>query len=172
MDKTSNDDAIDLSLMEPIFEKYQEQKGVLIPVLQKSQDIYGYLPLPVLQLISNRLGVALSKVYGVATFYSQFYLERRGKHILKICDGTACHVKGTPALIAAIGEEFGIGPGETTEDYELTMEIVYCLGSCALAPVAVLDEQVVGRVRKDTLLHKVKRHIDDRLRTEIERVGL
>jgi len=149
--------AIDLALMDPVFEKYREQQGALIPILQRAQGVYGYLPPQVLQLIADRLGVSLSKVYGVATFYSQFYLEQRGKHILKLCDGTACHVKGTPILMTAVEEEYNVGPGETTKDGELTVEIVYCLGSCALAPVAVLDDQVMGRMRQEMLLRRVKK---------------
>jgi NADH-quinone oxidoreductase subunit E len=151
--------AVDLSLMEPVYEKYEEQQGTLIPVLQKAQGIYGYLPPEVLQEIASRLGVALSKVYGVATFYSQFYLEPRGRHVLKLCDGTACHVKGTPSLLNAVEDEFGVGPDETTEDGELTVEIVYCMGSCALAPVAVLDDQVMGRMRRETLLGQVRKQV-------------
>ena len=153
----TNNGAIDLALMDSVFERYREQQGALIPILQRAQAVYGYLPPEVLQLIADRLGVSLSKVYGVATFYSQFYLERRGRHILKLCDGTACHVKGTPILMTAVEEEYKVGPGETTEDGELTVEIVYCLGSCALAPVAVLDEQVMGRMRQEMLLRQVKK---------------
>jgi NADH-quinone oxidoreductase subunit E len=156
---TTDNKAIDLDLMNPIFEKYREQKGALIPILQNAQDVYGYLPPEVLQLIADRLGIALGKVYGVATFYSQFYLERRGTHVLRLCDGTACHVKGTPIIMTAVEEEDGIGPGETTEDGELTVEIVYCLGSCALAPVAILDEQVMGRMRQEMLLRKIKKEL-------------
>ncbi|MGQ9500651.1 MAG: NADH-quinone oxidoreductase subunit NuoE family protein [Anaerolineae bacterium] len=150
---------VDLSLMEPIFERYSGQPGALIPILQKAQDIYNYLPPEVLQLIAERLGIALSKVYGVATFYAQFYLERRGRHVLRLCDGTACHVKGTPVLLTAVEEEFGVRPGQTTEDGNLTVEIVYCMGSCALAPVAVLDGKVIGRMRQETLLETVKKHL-------------
>jgi NADH-quinone oxidoreductase subunit E len=157
--ETADNIAVDVSLMDQVFEKYREQKGALIPILQKSQGIYGYLPPEILQLVASRLGVALGKVYGVATFYSQFYLERRGKHVLKMCDGTACHVKGTTRLMTAIEEEYGLRPGETTEDGELTLEVVYCLGSCALAPVAVLDEQVMGRLKPETLLKQVNNHI-------------
>ncbi len=151
--------AVDLSMMEPVFEQYASQPGALIPVLQKAQHIYNYLPPEVLQRIAERLGIALSKVYGVATFYAQFYLERRGRHVLRLCDGTACHVKGTPVLLTAVEEEFGVQPGQTTEDGDLTVEIVYCMGSCALAPVAVLDGKVIGRMRQETLLRTVKRHI-------------
>jgi NADH-quinone oxidoreductase subunit E len=154
-----NDDGIDLALMDEIFEKYSEQKGALIPILQQAQDLYGYVPREVLQLIADQLGVSLGKVYGVATFYAQFYLEKRGRHILKLCDGTACHVKGTPILVNALEDGFEINPGETTDDGELTVEIVYCLGSCALAPVTVLDEQVMGRMRPEMLVRKVKKQI-------------
>ena len=159
---TANNTAVDVSLMDQVFEKYREQKGALIPILQRAQDIYGYLPREILQLVASRLGVALSKVYGVATFYSQFYLERRGRHVLRLCDGTACHVKGTPKLMAAVADEFGIGPGETTEDGELTLEVVYCLGSCALAPVAVLDGQVMGRMRRERLLSEVRSQLESK----------
>ena len=157
----NNGDGIDLALMDEIFEKYSEQKGALIPILQQAQDLYGYVPREVLQLIADQLGVSLGKVYGVATFYAQFYLEKRGRHILKLCDGTACHVKGTPLLVTALGDGFHIEPGETTEDGELTIEIVYCLGSCAIAPVSVLDDQVMGRMRPEMMVRKVQKHIKD-----------
>lgn len=161
MDTTCNSE-VDLSLMDAIFEKYRGQEGALIPILQRAQGIYGYLPPEVLQLVAERLGVALGKVYGVATFYSQFYLEPRGRHVLRLCDGTACHVKGTTRLMTAMEEEYGIRPGETTDDGELTLEVVYCLGSCALAPVAVLDEQVMGRLRPEKLSKQVSNHISSR----------
>jgi NADH-quinone oxidoreductase subunit E len=132
----------------------------LIPILQKAQAIYGYLPPEVMGLIADRLELSLGKVYGVATFYAQFYLERRGKHVLKLCDGTACHVRGTPILVSAVEDGFHINPGETTEDGELTVDIVYCLGSCAMAPVAVLDEQVMGRIRPEMIVRRVKKYIE------------
>ncbi len=153
---------VDLAQMKEVFNQYQDQKGALIPILQKTQTLYGYLPPEVLQLIADRLGVSLAKVYGVATFYAQFYLERRGRHVLKLCDGTACHVKGSPILRTAIEEEFGVRPGETTDDGELTVETVYCMGSCALAPVAVLDNRVMGRMRQEILLRRVKQQIGRR----------
>jgi NADH-quinone oxidoreductase subunit E len=100
--------------------------------------------------------MAVSRVYGVATFYAQFYLQPRGRHLLQLCDGTACHVKGGPRLMDAIEKEFEVGHGETTEGGELTVETVYCLGSCALAPVVVLDNQVMGRVQQENLVSTVK----------------
>ena len=150
---------LDLSLMQDVFARYSDQQGALIPILQQAQAVYGYLPRVVLQLIANHLSVSLGKVYGVATFYAQFYLERRGRHVLRLCDGTACHVKGTPLLLTAVKDELDVAAGETTEDGQLTVEIVYCLGSCALAPVAVLDDQVMGRMRQEVLLQNVKKAI-------------
>jgi len=149
---------VDFSLLDELFVRHQGQAGALIAILQEAQSIYGYLPVEVMQQIADRLGMSLGKVYSVATFYAQFYLERRGRHVLKLCDGTACHVKGTPLLATAVEENMHVKPGETSSDGELTVEIVYCLGSCALAPIAVLDDQVMGRLRPDALLRRMKRH--------------
>ena len=159
MGANSNGD-VDLSLMDAVLTKYAGQQGALIPILQAAQTAYGYLPPEVLNMVAKRLGLSMGKVYGVATFYAQFYLERRGRHVLKLCDGTACHVKGTPRLMTAVEDEFDLTPGETTSDGELTMEIVYCMGSCALAPVAVLDGQVMGRMQQDVLMRRVKKHME------------
>lgn len=152
---------VDLSLAADVIEQHQGQRGALIPILQATQAVYGYLPGEALALIASRLGLSLGKVYGVATFYSQFYLQRRGRHVLRLCDGTACHVKGTPTLLTAVGDAFDLHPGDTSPDGQLTLEIVYCLGSCALAPVAVLDGQVMGRMRQDALLRRVRREMGD-----------
>jgi NADH-quinone oxidoreductase subunit E len=152
--------AIDLAALEEVFARFEGQPGALIPVLQKAQEIYGYVPPEVLEGIADRLNISLGKVYGVATFYAQFYLERRGRHVLRVCDGTACHVKGAPALLTAVQDEYGMAPGETSTDGQLTLEIVYCMGSCALAPVAVVDSQVMGRMRQETLLRRVERTVE------------
>lgn len=157
----TRNDKVDLSLLDPVFDQYRDQPGKLIPILQKTQATYGWLPQEALELIATRLDTALSKVYGVATFYSQFYLERRGKHELYMCDGTACHVKGTPRLAKAVKEEFGISPGGTTEDGELTVELVYCIGSCALAPAAVLDGEVLGRLEPGSFVRRVRKKLKD-----------
>jgi NADH-quinone oxidoreductase subunit E len=149
----------DLSLLEETFASYEDQPGALIPILQKAQALYGYLSPEVLQGIADRLDLSLGKVYGVATFYAQFYLERRGRHVLKLCDGTACHVKGAPALMSAVEEEYGVTADSTTDDGQLSLEIVYCMGSCALAPVAVVDGRVTGRMQLDGLLRQVKRQL-------------
>lgn len=152
---------VDLAPMDAVFEQYRGQQGALIPILQQAQSIYGYLPQEVQRRIAERLGISPGKVYGVATFYAQFYLEPRGRHVLRLCDGTACHVKGTPALLTAVEDNFAVAPGRTSEDGQLTVEIVYCLGSCALAPVAVLDGQVMGRLKQDALLRQVRRSVND-----------
>jgi len=115
-------------------------------VLQKAQEIYGYLPEPVLRRVAEGMRVPVSRVYGVATFYSQFYLQRRGRHVVRQCDGTACHVRGAAKILAKMSQELGIPVGETTPDYRCTTEVVYCLGSCGLAPVAVVDGTVVGKL--------------------------
>jgi NADH-quinone oxidoreductase subunit E len=150
-------DTLDFARLDETIDHYASRAGALIPILQKAQALYGYLPREVLQHIADRMDIALGKVYGVATFYAQFYLERRGRHIVRVCDGTACHVKGAPNLMTAVTGEYGIAPGETTDDGQLTMEIVYCIGSCALAPVALVDNQVVGRVKEDDLLRRLDR---------------
>jgi NADH-quinone oxidoreductase subunit E len=150
------EEKVDLGLLEPIFGEFQAQKGALIPVLQRAQGIYGYLPADVLQSISERMGVPLSQVYGVATFYSQFYLTRRGRHIVRECDGTACHVRGAAKIIRAVEKELGIKAGETTPDYRVTYEVVYCLGSCGLSPVAQVDGEVIGRLVPEKMLEIVR----------------
>jgi len=150
------EETLDLSPLEQVFEEFQAQKGALIPVLQRAQEIFGYLPREVLETISQRMGVALSQVYGVATFYAQFYLTRRGRHIVRQCDGTACHVRGAAKIIAAIQKELGIKAGETTPDYRVTYEVVYCLGSCGLAPTAMVDNEVVGQLIPERMAEIVK----------------
>jgi NADH-quinone oxidoreductase subunit E len=147
---------LDLAPLEKIFEEFRAQKGALIPVLQRAQDIYGYLPAEVLKLISTRVGAPLSQVYGVATFYAQFYLTRRGRHIIRQCDGTACHVRGAPKISPAVQRDLGIKAGETTPDYRATYEIVYCLGSCGLAPVAMVDNEVVGQLVPERMVQIVR----------------
>jgi len=140
------EEALDMAPLDDVLDNYVGQDGAAIPVLQAAQEIYGYLPAEVLQYISTRLDIPVSQLYGVATFYAQFYLTRRGRHTVRVCDGTACHVRGAPKIIDAIEADLGIKAGETTPDYRVTVEVVYCLGSCGLAPVAVIDDQVVGRL--------------------------
>ena len=143
------EETIDFAPLDKILDEYASIKGAIIPVLQQTQEVYGYLPSEALTYIAERMRVPVSQVYGVATFYAQFYLERRGRHIVKICDGTACHVKGAGEIVRVLEEDLKIKAGETTPDYRVTLEVVYCLGSCGLAPVAVVDDEVVGRLVPD-----------------------
>ena len=136
---------IDLSQLDAVLERRKGEKGSLIPILQETQEAYGYLPRAALARIADQVGVPFSQVYGVATFYSQFYLTRRGRNVIKVCDGTACHVRGAPRNMSTVEKELGVMPGETTGDYQFTYEVVYCLGACALGPVTVVNGNVKGR---------------------------
>lgn len=140
------EETLDLAPLYVMLAEYKERRGAVIPVLQKAQEIYGWLPKEVLEVVSKEMRVPLSKIYGVVTFYSQFYLTRRGRHIVRQCDGTACHVKGSSGIVDAVQNHLGIKAGETTPDYRVTFEVVYCLGSCGLAPVAMVDDKVVGHL--------------------------
>ncbi len=151
-----NDQALDMEALDKVIDEFTGKPGTLIPVLQRAQEIYGYLPPPVLKRISERTGTPLSQVYGVVTFYAQFYLTRRGKCIVKQCDGTACHVRGAGKIVDAIEKELGIKAGETTPDYKFTFEVVYCLGSCGLSPVAVVDDKVVGRLVPEKMVQIIR----------------
>lgn len=123
----------------PTLEKYASVPGSLITILQKAQDIYGYLSNETIRYIGEQTGIAPAKIYGVATFYTQFRLAPIGKHLIMLCKGTACHVNGADAIEEAITEELGIGDGETTEDGIFTLNNVACLGCCSLAPVMMIQ---------------------------------
>jgi NADH-quinone oxidoreductase subunit E len=146
---------LELAPLYKVLDEYKSQRGAVIPVLQKAQEIYGWLPAQVLEIIAKEMNVPLSQVYGVVTFYSQFYLTRRGRHIIRQCDGTACHVRGAATIVNAVEKHLGIEAGETTPDYKYTFEVVYCLGSCGLAPVAMIDDRVVGHLVPETLISMI-----------------
>jgi len=147
---------LDLSPLYDVLDEYAKEKGAVIPVLQKAQEIYGWLPREVLQVIAKKMSVPLSQVYGVVTFYSQFYLQRRGRHIIRQCDGTACHVRGAAKIVETVEHFLGVKAGETTPDYKYTYEVVYCLGSCGLAPVAMIDDQVVGHLVPEKMIELIE----------------
>lgn len=146
----------EVAQMERILQEYRGQKGAVIPILQQTQDLFGYLPKVALHFISQRTLIPLTQLQGVATFYAQFHLHRRGKHLVRICDGTACHVRGATKSIEAVKKSTGVAPGTTAPDFSLTVEIVYCLGSCGLSPVALVDEHVLGRLQPDDLVRRLK----------------
>ena len=126
---------------------YRGQRGATIPVLQKAQEEIGYLPEDVISEIAIFLGLTKSEVYGVAIFYAQFRFERQGEHTIKCCQGTACYVQGGKRILDAIEDEINLTPGKTTtDDYKFSLEKVACFGSCALAPVMVVDKAVYGRM--------------------------
>ena len=136
---------------------YEQNPSSLIPLLQKTQENFGYLPKEALEEISRYLRVPLSRVYGVATFYAQFRFEPLGKYVIKICHGTACHVNGAVNISQAITEELGIEEGQTTEDGLVTLERVACLGCCSLAPVIMINNKVFGKLTPEKVRKLIKK---------------
>ncbi len=134
----------DFSLLEPCLQKYATVKGSLITILQNAQEIYGYLPVDVILHISQRTGIKVTKIMGVATFYSQFRLEPVGKYLIMLCQGTACHVNGSLQIEKTINEYLGIKDGETTADGLFTLKNVACLGCCSLSPVMMINDETYG----------------------------
>ena len=135
-----------LKPLDSILKEFPAEKKSLIPVLQKAQDEYGYLPEEVLKKIAASLDLSLSQVYGVVTFYTQFHQKPRGEYIIRVCMGTACHVRGGQAILEEIEEELGITSGETTEELKFTLETVACIGACGLAPVIMINDDTHGRL--------------------------
>lgn len=144
--------------LEKVLAKYKGQKGALIPVLQAAQNIYGYLPVEVLKEISLGLKIPVSKIYGVVTFYAQFHLRPRGRNIIRVCLGTACHVRGGSKIVEAVTNAVGIKDGETTEDLRYTFESVACLGACGLAPVMMVNDDTHGRLTPDMVAGLLERY--------------
>lgn len=147
---------INLSLLDPIIEKYKNKKGSTIPLLQATQQIFGYIPNEAFEYISKKTDLKTSELYGVATFYAQFRLKPVGKHIIKICHGTACHVQGVKDITEAILDTLKIKDGETTSDGFYTAESVACLGCCSLAPVIMIDDEVYGKLTSKSAINVIK----------------
>ena len=160
-----NQEALDFAKLDDVLQAFGDTgEDKLIPILQGIQNAYGYLPESILTELDRRTGIALSKLYRVATFYEQFYLEPHGKHTVRCCRGTACHVRGGKGMIRAINQTLGIEPGETTEDMEFTFETVACLGACALAPVMVVDGVYYGKTTSNkakAFLGRLKREQEE-----------
>jgi NADH-quinone oxidoreductase subunit E len=129
-----------------IFSVFEGKKGALISILQRVQEEFGYLPEEALKEIATFLKLPRSEVFSVATFYAHFYLTRRGDHLVRVCQGTACHVRGARDILETAQHRLGIKTGETTEDYKYSLERVACLGSCALAPIMVVDDVIYPNV--------------------------
>lgn len=140
-----------LEKIKKVIEEHKTVKGGLIPVLHQIQNTYGYLPEDVLKLVSQELNIPMAEIFGVASFYSYFSLEPKGEHIIRVCLGTACYVKGAQGLIDKISKELNVEVGKTTEDGKFTLEATRCLGACGLAPVMVIGEKVYGRITPDDI---------------------
>ena len=122
------------------------EEGCLLPIMQKAQGIYGYLPIEVMQMISDGTGYPLSKIYGIATFYSRFNLSPKGKYQVMVCLGTACYVKGSQRIVDQFADILGIQPGQTTKDGLFTLDALRCIGACAAAPAVVINGKIHARV--------------------------
>ena len=152
-----NHESVDLSLLNDVLAKYGDVKGSLISILQKTQEIYGYVPIDAVYHIAERTGSTPAKVLGVATFYSQFRFQAVGKYLIMLCKGTACYVNGAERIAEAVKEELGIGDNETTADGLFSLSMVSCLGCCSLAPVMMINEDTYGSLTPD----KVKKILRD-----------
>jgi NADH-quinone oxidoreductase subunit E len=150
----------DFKELVPVLEKYAAVKGSLISILQKAQDIYGYLSLDTINYISAKTGIVPAKIYGVATFYTQFRLEPIGEYLIMLCQGTACHVNGSSLIEEAVSEHLNIADGETTEDNKFTLNNVACLGCCSLAPVMMVKgpegDETFGNLTKESAVKAIE----------------
>ncbi|MGA1867092.1 MAG: NADH-quinone oxidoreductase subunit NuoE [bacterium] len=146
------------SALESVVAEYKGKEGNLIPVLQKAQGIFGYLPPEVVFFLSEKLDISSSRIYGVISFYAQFHTEPRGKYIIRMCRGTACHVRGGKEVVDAFEELLGIKDGETTADMKFAFETVACLGTCALAPVALINDTYYGKLTPEKVGNIIDRY--------------
>jgi NADH-quinone oxidoreductase subunit E len=150
------DDTVEIGLLEPLIKKYKHKKGNLIPLLQGAQSLYGYIPKRVFEKISEETGININDMYGVATFYAQFRLKPVGKHVVRVCHGTACHVQGATAISDELINFLGVKDGETTPDRVFTLESVACLGCCSLAPVMMIGDNTYGKLNKKKTVDVIK----------------
>lgn len=139
-----------------LLEKHEQDRDSLIPILQAVQEKIGYISADSVNDVSRYLDVSINDVYGVATFYTQFRFTRPGDHIVKICLGTSCHVRGGQRIMNVVSKQLGIKPGETTPNYKFSLERVACFGSCALSPVVVVDGKVYGRMNSQKAKKLIK----------------
>jgi NADH-quinone oxidoreductase subunit E len=154
--ETTAQEAVDIELLNPLIGKYKNRKGNLIPLLQGTQDIYGFIPRVAFEKIAAETGLSLSNMYGVATFYAQFRLSPVGRHIIKVCHGTACHVQNAKSITTALRESLKVEDGGTTDDGLFTLESVACLGCCSLAPVMMIGDETYGKLTGAQAIRIVK----------------
>ncbi len=140
-----------------ILDRYGRQSAHLIPILQEVQEVYRYLPPEIMNYVAQALNIPAGRVYGVATFYAHFALEPKGKYLIRLCDGTACHVRGSEPILTALRKRLGVSQEKpTTDDMMFTVETVSCLGACGLAPVMVINEDVHGQMTPESALQLVE----------------
>jgi len=149
---------IDWPVLNGIIEKYKDKNWSLIPLLQDIQDAFRYIPPESIGPIAEALNLFPSEVQGVITFYAGFSLKPKGKHVLKICRGTACHVKGGKSILRLVKQELGLNEGETGPDYQFTLETTACLGACALAPTMMVDRSYFGKLTPPKLTNILIEH--------------
>ncbi|MDR1764563.1 MAG: NAD(P)H-dependent oxidoreductase subunit E [Lachnospiraceae bacterium] len=137
--------------LKKVISELKDTKGAMMPILQQAQDIYGYLPIEVQTMISDETGVPLEKIYGIATFYSQFALQPKGENRISVCLGTACYVKGAGEIFNKLQDMLGIQNGQCTPDGKFSLDSCRCVGACGLAPVMMINEEVYGRLTTDQL---------------------
>jgi len=148
-------DAVQLAEVDRILEQYGTEQSSILPVLQDINAKYRYLPPGAVRRVSEAVGLPLARVLRIASFYNMFSFEPRGQHVITLCDGTACHVRGSSRLLDAVKQELAIAPGQTTSDQVFTLEVVNCLGACALAPVAVIDGVTYGKLTPSRLCKRL-----------------
>lgn len=141
----NNDRELEKKLL-AVIDANKDQPGALIPILQQAQDIYGYLPIEVQQIIAKQLNIPLEKIYGVVTFYSFFSLYPKGEHKISVCLGTACYVKGSGKVLEKLTDELSIEPGQCTHDRKFSLDTCRCIGACGLAPVMLVNDDVYGHM--------------------------
>lgn len=143
-----------------VIERHREEKGALIPVLHEAQDIYGYLPIEVQTIIAEQLGIPLSEVYGVVTFYTQFSINPKGAYQIGVCLGTACYVKGSQGILDKIQEKLNLEVGECTPDGKFSLTATRCIGACGLAPVMTVNDDVYGRLIEGDVEGILQKYMD------------
>lgn len=154
-------DAATLEILEAVYARYLNEDGNAISILQNTQDELGYIPEEAVDWLAEKSGIPASKLFGVVTFYAQFYMHPRGKHIITACCGTVCHVKGSHRILFQLQEELSFAKGEnTTRDGLFTLEKVACLGACSIAPVVVVNDKVHGRMTPDKIVKKLASYKD------------
>ncbi|MGI5907959.1 MAG: NADH-quinone oxidoreductase subunit NuoE [Christensenellales bacterium] len=144
--------------LQAVIDEYKDTKGSLMPVMQKAQEIFGAVTFEVQDFIAEKMDIPMTDVYGVATFYSQFALEPKGEHVISVCLGTACYVRGVQAVLDRLVEELDVEVGKTTKDRKFTLEATRCLGCCGLAPVMTIDGNVYARMTPEDVTRVLKEY--------------